>query len=117
MANQLSQQAEYFQKYVDPIYDFFILDLIMINDPAIFQNKTKSESSNNNKKYMKHMMFASLSILTCGNNILRGFINTGHKDDDYITLSCIQSCYTWIKNINESMCLLQLIIVSRFYNI
>ena len=75
MINQLCQQTEYFQKYVDPIYDQFILDSIMINNPSCFENINSSDKTKNSKKYMKHRRFAPLSILTCGSNDLRGSAN------------------------------------------
>ena len=79
MINLLSPQANDFQKAVDPIYDYFLVQ-------RISTKIQKTSSTSSSKRYMGQRQFAGLSILTCGNSDVIGFSNVGHVDNDFITL-------------------------------
>ena len=102
MLNQLSSQVLDFQTSADPVYDRFLYESF-VNDKCLTTcsepkkeddcskscNKRKREQSkvdygDHRKKHLSQRRFAALSILTCGNDILRGFANIGHKDNDFL---------------------------------
>ena len=101
LINQLSSQASQFQKNGDPVYDRFLYEAFVKYEDLTRQeskkdgdclesckkrkrDETQSKPRNKNKKRLYHRRFAALSILTCGNKVLRGFANIGHKDNDFL---------------------------------
>ena len=98
MINELTTQAEHFQKCFDPIYDRFLFNSLRSKN----ENDNKHEKRIDDlttKKIMNHCRFCALSILTCGNSIIRGFANQPHKDNDYITSHCHHYCLNNLKKI------------------
>ena len=101
MVNQLTDQAEHFQKCCDPIYDRFLFDSLSRENPEIHQfPKQDGYNRNETKKYMQNRRFCALSIMTCGNSTISGFANEPHKDNDFITTSCYSSCHQTLKELH-----------------
>ena len=104
MVNQLTDQAEHFQKCCDPIYDRFLFDSLSRENPEIHQfPKQDGYNRNETKKYMQNRRFCALSIMTCGNSTISGFANEPHKDNDFITTSCYYSCHQTLKQLHREV--------------
>ena len=95
MLQDLSYQANNFQKSVDPIYHTFLKQCLSPrktdNSKTIRRRSSKNTPKKANvslqryKKKKWNRDFAALSILTCGNSFLGGYTNMRHRDNDYIT--------------------------------
>ena len=73
----------------------------MINNPSLFEHTNDCDKTNSSLKYVKYRRFASLSIMTCGDNDLRGYANMGHTNKCYLPSSSMDACYIQMKNIRD----------------
>ena len=118
MLNELSNQAGDFQKHTDPVYDRFLFECFNTaldgNSNYLKGGKRKAPFPNDNafvthdnlkfsQKFMFQRRFAALSILTCGNQFLRGFANMGHVDADVLDNDFHQYCMSFLKEMRKEL--------------
>lgn len=118
MLNELSIQAGDFQKHTDPVYDRFLFECFNTcsdGNHNYQKSRKRNTPSQDNKVSVPHddlnlsqkfrfqRRFAALSILTCGNEFIRGFANMGHVDADVLDNDFHHYCMSFLDEMKKEL--------------
>jgi len=111
MINGLTGQAVHFQHLADSIYDRFQMLCYNYdydeNSPDKKRKRVeeeKEEENNNEKNNMSLRRFCRVSILTAGNDLISGFANMDHSDDDQFDQLFHEIAWKVLQNLQEEAC-------------